>query len=97
VFIIIIIERFNFKRLNEVEHIEQYWVEISDRLASLENLEMMMWIAWETVMKNINISAKENLGHYELKKHEPWFSDGRSELFNERKEADYNGYRIQIK
>jgi hypothetical protein len=41
IIIIIIIERFNFKR----EHIEQYWVEISDRLAALENLEMMMWIA----------------------------------------------------
>jgi hypothetical protein len=29
--------------------------------------------AWETIRENINISAKEILGYFELKKHKPWF------------------------
>jgi hypothetical protein len=32
-------ERFNPKKLNEVEGKEQYWVEISNRVAALENLD----------------------------------------------------------
>jgi hypothetical protein len=32
------IERFNFRKLNEVEGKEQYRVEISNRFAALENL-----------------------------------------------------------
>jgi hypothetical protein len=31
-------ERFNFKKLNEVEGKEQYCVEISNRFTALENL-----------------------------------------------------------
>jgi hypothetical protein len=56
-------ERFNLKKLNEVEGKEQYHVEISNRFAC------------ETI-KNIKISAKESLGYYELKKHKPWFDEG---------------------
>jgi hypothetical protein len=32
-------ERFNFKKLNEVEGKEQYCVEISNRFTALENLD----------------------------------------------------------
>jgi hypothetical protein len=32
-------ERFNLKKLNEVEGKEQYCVEISNRFAALENLD----------------------------------------------------------
>jgi hypothetical protein len=32
-------ERFNLKKLNEVEGKEQYWVEISNRFAASENLD----------------------------------------------------------
>jgi hypothetical protein len=46
-------ERFNLKKLNEVE---QYRVEVSNSI-------------WETIRENIKISAKEILGYYELKKH----------------------------
>jgi hypothetical protein len=31
--------------------------------------------AWETIRENINISAKESLGYFELKKHKPWLQD----------------------
>jgi hypothetical protein len=32
-------ERFNLKKLNEVEDKEQYWVEISNRFTALGNLD----------------------------------------------------------
>jgi hypothetical protein len=63
-------ERFNLKKLNEVEGKEQYRVEISNRSAALENLytEVDVNKAWETIRENIKISAKESLGYCELKK-----------------------------
>jgi hypothetical protein len=62
-------ERFNLKKLNEIEGKEQYHFEISNRFAALENLDTKVDInkAWETTKENINISAKESLGYYELK------------------------------
>jgi hypothetical protein len=35
----------------------------------------------ETTRENITISARWSLVYYELKKHEPWFNQGSSELF----------------
>jgi hypothetical protein len=57
------LERFNLKKLNEVEDKEQYWVEISNRFAAFENLDAEVDInrAWETIRENIRISAKERL------------------------------------
>jgi hypothetical protein len=54
-------ERFNIKKLNEVEGKEQDHVEVSNRFAALEDLDTEVEInsAWETIRKNINISAKE--------------------------------------
>ena len=43
--------------------------------------------AWETISENINISAKESRGYYELKKHKPWFDEGCSKLLEQRKQA----------
>jgi hypothetical protein len=45
------VERFNLKKLNEVEGKEQYRVEISNRFAALENLDTEVDInrAWGTV------------------------------------------------
>jgi hypothetical protein len=50
----------------------------------LENLDTEVDVtkAWETIRENINISAKENIGYYELKKHKPCFDEGCSELFD---------------
>jgi hypothetical protein len=62
-------ERFNLKKLNEVESKEQYQVQISNRFTPLENLDDDM----ETIIGNINISAKESIGYYELRKHKLWF------------------------
>jgi hypothetical protein len=80
-------ERFKLKKLNEIEGKEQYRVEIWHRFAALENLDDVVDInrAWETTRENIKISARENLGYYELKQHKPWFHLGCSKLLNRRK------------
>jgi hypothetical protein len=64
-------ERFNLKRLNEVEGKEQYRVEVRSRFAALKDLdaEVEFNIAWEMIRENIKISAKESLGYYKLRKH----------------------------
>ncbi|PNF27854.1 hypothetical protein B7P43_G09196 [Cryptotermes secundus] len=70
-------ERFNLKKLNEVEGKEQYCVEISNRFAALENLETEVDVnkAWETIGEDIKMSAKESLGYYEPKKDKPRFDE----------------------
>jgi hypothetical protein len=79
-------DRFNLKKLNEVEGKEQFCVEVSNRFAALEDLDAEVEInsAWETIRENIKISAKESLGSFELKKHKPWFGEGCTELLDER-------------
>jgi hypothetical protein len=58
-------ERFNLKKLNEVECKEKYRVEISNRFTTLEDLDAEVEInsAWETIRENIKISAKKS-PHY---------------------------------
>jgi hypothetical protein len=82
--------RFNLKKLNKVESKGQYHVEISNRFTPLETLDAEVDInrAWETITQNIKISAKESLGYYELKKHEPWLDEGCSKLLDQRKQAE---------
>jgi uncharacterized protein YaaR (DUF327 family) len=82
-------ERFNLKKLNDVEGKEQFRVEVSNRFAALEDLDAKVEInsAWEMIRENIKISAKESLGYFELKKHKPWFDEGCSELLDQRKQA----------
>jgi hypothetical protein len=41
----------------------------------------------ETIRENINNSAKESLGYYELKKHKPWFDEAYSKLLDQSKQA----------
>jgi hypothetical protein len=82
-------ERFNLKKLNEVQDKEKYHVEVSDRFAVLEDLDAEVEIntIWETTREIIKISVKESLGYYEPKQHKPWFDEGCSKLLNQRKEA----------
>jgi hypothetical protein len=44
-------------------------------------------MVWEMIRENINISAKDSLGYYELEQHKPWFDEGCSELLDQRKQA----------
>jgi hypothetical protein len=88
--------RCYLKKLNEIEGKEQYHVEISNRFASLENLDDEVDInrAWVTIRQNIKISAKESLGYYELKKkHKPWLML----KLDQRNKPNCSGYGIQVK
>jgi hypothetical protein len=82
-------EKFNLKKLNDKEGKEQYRVEISNRFATLENLDTEVNInrAWETIRENIKVLAKESLGYYELRKRKTWFDERCSELLDQRKQA----------
>jgi hypothetical protein len=70
-------ERFNLNKLNETEGEKQYYVQVPNRFAALEDLdaEVELNSVWETIRKNITISAKYSLGYFELKKHKPWFDE----------------------
>jgi hypothetical protein len=59
-------ERFNLKKLNYVEGKEQFRVEVSNRFATLDDLDTQVEInsAWETIIEDINISAKKSLGFF---------------------------------
>jgi hypothetical protein len=83
------IERFNLKKLYDVEGKEQLPVEVSNSFPALEDLNTEVEInsAWEMIRENIKISAKESLGYFKLKKHKPWFDEGCSKLLDQRKQA----------
>ena len=70
-------ERFNLRKLNELEVRKQYQTEVTNRFATLENLRDNKNInrAWETIIEYIKTSAKEILSLQELKKHKPWFHE----------------------
>jgi hypothetical protein len=59
-------ERFNLKKLNDVESKEKCRVEVSNRFAALEDLDTEVEInsVWETIRVNKKISAKESLGYF---------------------------------
>jgi hypothetical protein len=82
-----LIQRFNLKKLNELESNENFHVEVSNRSEALEDLDAEVEInsAWEMIRVNINISAKESLDYFELKKHKTWFDEGCSKLLDQRK------------
>ena len=70
-------ERFNMRKLNELEVKQKYQIGITNRFAALENLDVDEDInrAWQNIKENIKTSAKESLGLHELKQHKPWFDE----------------------
>jgi hypothetical protein len=82
-------ERFNLKNLNEVEGEEKFCVEISNRFAALEDLDIEMEInsVWELITDNIKIPAKERIGYYKLRKHKPWINERCSKFLDQKKQA----------
>jgi hypothetical protein len=83
------LERFDLRKLDEVEVKEKYQVEISDRFVALESLSECFDInnAWENVRENIKTSAKDNLGYHRRKCNKPWFDDECSKLIDQRKQT----------
>jgi hypothetical protein len=55
-------------------------------LRSHIGLQLWNTSTWETIREN-EISAKESLGYFELKKHKPWIDERCSELLGERKQV----------
>jgi hypothetical protein len=60
-------ERFNLKKLNEAEGIQQYHVEVSTSFAALEDLDTEMEItsAYETITENTESQPerRQKFGH----------------------------------
>jgi hypothetical protein len=82
-------KRFNLRKLNELEAMKQYHIEITNRFATLENLRDGEDInkAWENIRENIKTSAKESLELQELKHHKPWFDEECLGFLDQRKQA----------
>jgi hypothetical protein len=83
------VERFNLKKLRELEVRKEYHIKISNRFAALENLNVSEDInrASENIKENIKITPKENQGLYEWKQHKPWFDKECSKSLDQRKQA----------
>ena len=66
-------ERFNLRKLNEMEVRKQCQIKISNRFATLKNFSDSEDTnrAWQNNTKNIKTTAKGRLGLYELKQHKP--------------------------
>jgi len=60
------VERFNTRKLSELEVRKQYQIKISSKFVALENSEDSKEInrAWEYIKETIKSSAKESLGLY---------------------------------
>jgi hypothetical protein len=69
------VERFNLKKLSEMEVRKQFQISISNRFEALENFNDIedLNTAWENIKENLKISAKEPLCLYGRKQHKPWF------------------------
>jgi DNA anti-recombination protein RmuC len=82
-------ERFNLRKLNELEVKEKYQIEITNRFATLENLNLDEDVnrAWENIKENIKTSAKESLRLHELKRYKPWFDKECVGFLDQRKQA----------
>jgi len=82
-------ERFNLRKLNELEVKGKYQIEITKRFAALENLNVGEDVnrAWESTKENIKNLAKESLGLHELKRHAPWFHKECIDFLDHRKQA----------
>ena len=82
-------ERFNLRKLTELEGKEKYQIEITNSFAALENLNVDEDVnrAWENIKENVKTSAKESLGLHELKQHKPWFDKECVDFLDQRKRA----------
>jgi hypothetical protein len=84
--------RFHMERFTSQEEVggkHKYSVEVSNRFAASEDLDAEVEIisAWEIIRENMEISANESLGYFELRKRKPCFDEGCSKLVDQRKQA----------
>jgi len=93
------VERFNLRKLNELEGRKQYQIKASNRLAVLENVNDSedIYRVGENIKESIKSSAKESLSLYELKQHKPWFDKTFLRFQIKGSRLKCSGYRIQTK
>jgi len=63
------VERFNVKKLNDVDVRKQYQIKVSNRFRALLKNESEHIIGVWDIEENMKTSAKQSLGLYELKQH----------------------------
>ena len=82
-------ERFNLRKLKELEVMEKYQIEITNRFAAFENLNVDEDVnrVWENIKENIKTSGTESLGLHEWKQHKPWFDKECVDFLDQRKQA----------
>jgi hypothetical protein len=82
-------ERFNLRKLNELEFRKQYEIEITNRFAAMENLDSNRDInrAWKNIKESIKTSAKDSLGLHEWKHHKPWFDEECLGILDQREQV----------
>ena len=83
------VERFNLRKLDELNVRKQYQIKISNRFADLENLSDSEDInsTWENIKGNIKEPQLKSLCLYELKQHNPWFEEECLRFLDQRKQA----------
>ena len=81
-------ERFNLRKLKDLEVKKQYEIEITNRFSALGNISDDGDInrTWDNIKENIKTSAKESLDLHELKQHKPCFDDEGLHFLEERKQ-----------
>ena len=92
-------ERFNLRKLNDLEVRKQYQIEITNRFAALGNISDDGDInrSWENIKENIKTSATESLGLHELKQHKPCFDEECLLFWIKGSRKNCNGYGIPVK
>jgi hypothetical protein len=83
------VERFNLKKLSEIDVTKQYQINISNKSAALENVNDSgeIYRVWESIKQNIKISAKESLGLSDRKQQKPCFDEKCLQFLDQRKQA----------
>jgi hypothetical protein len=84
----LVAESYNLNELLDHETRKEYQMDVANRFSSLEGLEVSnVDGTWVKIRDSIKASAKEKVGVLETHRNKPWFSQGCSELANERKQA----------
>jgi hypothetical protein len=83
------VERFNIKKLSELEVRKQYQLKISNSFSALENLNVSEDTnrACENIKEYIKISDQGSLRLHEGKQHKPWFDAECAQFLDKRKQA----------
>jgi len=80
------VERFNLRKLRELEVRKQYQIKVSNTFEAMGNLNYTEHIkrTWEDIKDNIKTAAKDSPCLYELKQHTLYFDEEYSLFFRSK-------------